>query len=343
MSAGATAGNVTWTPLAASTDDNKTIIWSVDVKAAGYSSGNLQFYDKSGAYQGVLIFDLATETFSAAAGPGGTPTIWTRKLRDGWWRVARTCLTGIGSSNPSFRLVQSLSPGTADGVSGIAIRRAQFEYGARPTSYIETAAGTASRAGDTLTLGDTGINDWNLTYNDGADQFSGVNENLLVPASNRRWLKSFSARPTVPAGGPTALFSDGSGYSQATVFGTIDQSAALGSGKIVLNVFGATRPLRWSDWFSIYHPTRGWRAYRYWDASDPVNVVRTVDGVSCSGQQYTLALDRPLREAVLAGDRVEIARPMCVMRFPRGFNLEWRIRGFWRSSPSLKFVEAEVR
>lgn len=140
-----------------------------------------------------------------------------------------------------------------------------------------------------------------------------------------------------------ALFSDDAGYSQATVFGTIEAAAALGAGRIVLNIFGATRNLRWSDWFSILHPTRGWRAYRYWECSDPADVTRTVEGVFYDGQQYTIALDRPLREAVDAGTRIEFARPLCVMRFPRGFNLEWRIRGFWQSSPSMKFVEAEVR
>lgn len=140
-----------------------------------------------------------------------------------------------------------------------------------------------------------------------------------------------------------ALFSDGAGYSQATVFGTLDAAASLGAGQIAINIFGAARPLRWSDWFSIYHPTRGWRAYRYWECSDPVAITRTVEGVVYTGQQYTVALDRPLREAVSAGDRIELARPLCVMRFPRGFNLEWRIRGFWQSSPSLQFVEAEVR
>jgi hypothetical protein len=141
----------------------------------------------------------------------------------------------------------------------------------------------------------------------------------------------------------TALFSDESGYSQATVFGTIESAAALGAGQITLNIFGATRNLRWADWFAIYHPTRGWRAYRYWESNDPVVVTRTIEGVAYTGQQYLLALERPLREAVAAGTRVEFARPLCVMRFPRGFNLEWRARGFWQSRPSLKFVEAEVR
>jgi len=140
-----------------------------------------------------------------------------------------------------------------------------------------------------------------------------------------------------------ALFSDGSGYSQATVFGTLDVAAAQSAGRITLNVFGAARNLRWSDWFSILHPTRGWRAYRYWECSDPVDVTRTVAGVVYTGKQYVIALDRPLREAVVAGSRVEFARPLCAMRVPQGFDVEWRVRGWWQSRPTLKFVEAEIR
>ena len=37
--------------------------------------------------------------------------------------------------------------------------------------------------------------------------------------------------------------------------------------------------MAWSDWFSIYHPVKGWRAYRYWETTDPVPVTETVEGV----------------------------------------------------------------
>ncbi|RWP31823.1 hypothetical protein [Mesorhizobium sp.] len=137
-----------------------------------------------------------------------------------------------------------------------------------------------------------------------------------------------------------ALFSDGSGYSQATVFGTMGAAAALNAGQITINIFGASRALRWSDWFSIYHPVKGWRAYRYWEVSDPVAITADVDGVSYSGSQYVVSLDRPLREAVAAGTRIEFARPRCVAKFPVGFTLAWKARGHMQSSVSFQFVEA---
>jgi hypothetical protein len=141
----------------------------------------------------------------------------------------------------------------------------------------------------------------------------------------------------------TSLFSDGAGYSQATVFATFDVDAAQNAGQIVINVFGATRNLRWSDWMSTFHATRGWRAWRYWQSSDPVEVTRTVEGATYTGQQYTLAISPPLREPVPAGQRIELARPMFAARFPRDFVLDWEVEGFWQSRPTLQFVEAEIR
>ncbi|MDX0424526.1 hypothetical protein GOC88_16850 [Sinorhizobium medicae] len=128
-----------------------------------------------------------------------------------------------------------------------------------------------------------------------------------------------------------SFFSDGSGYSQATVYGEVTEAAALGAGILKMRVYGAARPLRWSDWFSIYHPTKGWRAYRYWQV-----IAKTSD----TNPVYTLAIAPPLREAVTAGTRVELARPMCVMKFPKGFTLPFEYEGFWQSRPTLQFVEA---
>lgn len=128
-----------------------------------------------------------------------------------------------------------------------------------------------------------------------------------------------------------SLFSDGSGYSQATVYGEITEAAALGAGIIKMRVYGAARQLRWSDWFSIYHPTKGWRAYRYWEVISKTEEPNPV---------YTLGIAPPLREAVTAGTRVELARPMCVMKFPRGFTVPWDYEGWYQSRPTLQFVEA---
>lgn len=178
-----------------------------------------------------------------------------------------------------------------------------------------------------------------------------------------------------------SLFSDGSGYSQSTVYGEITEDAGLNAGIIKMRVYGAARPLRWSDWFSIYHPIKGWRAYRYWEVIErgepatenvPIEYNReylltlfgedmldylltTVSGgldylltsqlavteyYQRSYQDYTLAIAPPLREAVTAGTRVELARPMCVMKFPRGFTLPWQYEGNYQARPTLQFVEA---
>lgn len=128
-----------------------------------------------------------------------------------------------------------------------------------------------------------------------------------------------------------ALFSDTSGYSQATVYGEITEAAALNAGIVKMRVYGAARPLRWSDWFSIYHETKGWRAYRYWDVIDKTDEADPV---------YTLAIAPPLREAVTVGQRVELARPMCVMKFPSSFTLPFDYEGWYQSRPTLQFTEA---
>lgn len=128
-------------------------------------------------------------------------------------------------------------------------------------------------------------------------------------------------------------FSDASGYSQATVYGTVTEDAALNAGTLKMRLFGAVRKLRWSDWFSIYHPTKGWRAYRYWEVDD-------IDETVPDSPIYTVSIVPALREGVTAGDRVELVRPRCVMKFPTGFTLPWEVEGFWRSNPTIQFVEA---
>lgn len=128
-----------------------------------------------------------------------------------------------------------------------------------------------------------------------------------------------------------SLFSDGSGYSQASVWGEITEAASLNAGIISMRVYGLSRPLRWSDWFSIYHTTKGWRAYRYWDVlavTDEENPV------------YTLALAPPLREAVAVGDRVEFARPRFAAKFKADFTLPSVVEAFFVTQQTIQFSEA---
>jgi len=128
-----------------------------------------------------------------------------------------------------------------------------------------------------------------------------------------------------------ALFSDTSGYSQATVYGEITEAANLNAGIIEMRVYGLARPLRWSDWFSIYHPTKGWRAYRYWE------VISVTAG---DNPVYRLAIAPPLREAVTVGTRVEFARPRFVAKFKDGFTLPSVVEAFFVTQQTIQFSEA---
>lgn len=137
-----------------------------------------------------------------------------------------------------------------------------------------------------------------------------------------------------------SFFSDSSGYSQGTAFARFVEPAPLNAGKIVVDVFGAARDLRWSDWMSTYHQSKGWRAWRYWSCSDPQMVTATVEGVVYSGKRYSLSIDIPLREAVPAGQRIELARPRCAMKFPEGFTLAYEPERTFEWLPTLRFTEA---
>lgn len=133
-----------------------------------------------------------------------------------------------------------------------------------------------------------------------------------------------------------ALFSDTSGYSQATVWGEVLAAASGNAGLLSMRVYGLSRPLRWSDWFSIYHPTKGWRAYRYWEVRSAV--AGATGGVGYT--DYTLALAPPLREAVAVGARVEFARPRFVGKFKPDFTLPSVVEAFFVTQQTIQFSEA---
>ncbi|CDN52541.1 Hypothetical protein RG1141_CH01760 [Neorhizobium galegae bv. officinalis bv. officinalis str. HAMBI 1141] len=139
-----------------------------------------------------------------------------------------------------------------------------------------------------------------------------------------------------------SYFGDGAGYSQATVWGKVTEDAGQYAGILRLRIYNASRPLRHNDWFSIYHETKGWRAYSYWDVLERYDDgIETIVGTPSPYQEYRLALDIPLREAVTAGMRAEFARPRCVMKFPVGFSLPTEIEGFYEYRPTLRFTEGK--
>jgi hypothetical protein len=127
-----------------------------------------------------------------------------------------------------------------------------------------------------------------------------------------------------------SLFSDGSGYSQATVSGVI-YPAALNAGQVTISITGAARDIRFSEWFSVYHPTKGWRAYRNWD-------VLSVYGTTT--RTYVLAITPSLREAVTEISEARFSRPLCAMKFPQGFTLPFAARRYWKHEADMRFEEA---
>lgn len=143
-----------------------------------------------------------------------------------------------------------------------------------------------------------------------------------------------------PGGGPIvdgiphsdgAFFSDGSGYSQASVYAELTADAPLNAGVISFRLFGASRPLRHSDWMSFLHPNKGWRATRYYDVLDQTDEQDPV---------YTVAIEVPLREAMAAGDRIEFARPCCVMKLKPGTTISYAVRPAHQWEMSMQLEEA---
>ncbi len=136
-----------------------------------------------------------------------------------------------------------------------------------------------------------------------------------------------------------SLFSDTSGYSQATVWGAVRANAALNAGKISIRVYDAKRELM-GDWFSIEHSTKGWRAYRDWETEITATGTETVSGATRNYTDYTLSIQPPLRQAVSAGARIEFARPRFVARFKVGFTLPSTIEAFFVTQQSIQLVES---
>lgn len=127
------------------------------------------------------------------------------------------------------------------------------------------------------------------------------------------------------------LFEAGHPFSEATVRGRATSFAALNAGILNIETYGLSRKLRHSDWFSIEHPTKGWRAYRYWDV---------LSGPSGANGEYQLAISPPLREAVNTNTRIEFARPKFVAKFPSEFTLPSVLEAFFVTKQTIQFVEA---
>lgn len=175
-----------------------------------------------------------------------------------------------------------------------------------------------------------------------AARMNGGHRFMNVPI-NTDFMGMFGAQGPFVTGIPHSdgsLFSDSAGYSQATVWGRFGAPAGLNAGQVVIDIVGAVRNLRWSEWFSVYHPDKGWRAYRTWQHSDPEPRTVATGGHSYPAQRYTVAISPPLRSAVVTHQPFELARPRCAMKFAEGFTLPYAPEGNFEWRPTLKFTEA---
>ncbi len=127
------------------------------------------------------------------------------------------------------------------------------------------------------------------------------------------------------------LFSDGTGFGDPLVSAVITDAAALNAGTIAITVTQG-RELVGGEWFSIYHPTKGHRAYRITD----------VDEIDVETDQtlYTVGIRPTLREAVEAGEECRFVRPLCRMRLAPGKTIPFNVKEWWLSDATLEFIEA---
>lgn len=114
----------------------------------------------------------------------------------------------------------------------------------------------------------------------------------------------FCDRRHQPYGGEHRVtYGDGTTHSDGTLIAGGGPSASASADAPLratsLAFSGAfAQPLIGGEWFSIEHPTKGWRAYK----------VRTVDA-----DAGTLTFRPPLREAVAVGETIDFANPRCLM------------------------------
>ncbi|WP_412063971.1 hypothetical protein [Rhizobium sp. SYY.PMSO] len=136
-----------------------------------------------------------------------------------------------------------------------------------------------------------------------------------------------------------SVFASTSGFTQPTVWGEFRSDAALNAGQVDIRVWGAPRDID-GDVFSVEHDVKGWRAYRDWDGVKTGSGTAASSGITMPYDDYTLAIQPPLRQAVTVGTRIEFVRPRFVAHFPADFTLPVTIDAFVVFEQTIRFREA---
>lgn len=118
---------------------------------------------------------------------------------------------------------------------------------------------------------------------------------VVVPFCEIRF-QPYGGEHTVPHSDGTP-FSDEAEYSGGASNLPALAPAALRATTIDVGAGALPQSLLGGEWFSIEHPTKGWRAYKVRRVLSPTSV----------------AFVPPLREAVAAGEMLDFSNPRCLM------------------------------
>lgn len=160
-----------------------------------------------------------------------------------------------------------------------------------------------------------------------AARLSGGEETIAVPRCEIGLKVTLAAGVTFESvtHSDGVAFSDGTEYViEPVVSAAFGGTAALRATQVQLN-FTTAVDLLGGEVFSIVHANAGERMYQ----------IKSI--VSQSGNNYTVKISPPLREAVTTSTELDFDDPRCLMRVAEGFQAE--MRGLRFSDPKPLFIE----
>jgi hypothetical protein len=130
------------------------VTYSIYVKDKGRGYFGIRIESNGAPGGAVVTYNLTTATTSLSPGVYGTgfssPTSTIMPIRDGWYRISLSVVTDnitpIYIQNYFYNGTAGSSVYTGDGVSGVYVWGAQFEYGAYPSDYILSGSGITNRS-----------------------------------------------------------------------------------------------------------------------------------------------------------------------------------------------------
>jgi hypothetical protein len=163
--------------------------FSVYLKPNGRSLVQLTF-----AGVGDVVFNISTGAVSTTLNGSGEMTA----AANGWYRCVLKFTTATTSYNAQVRLVSTgtTSSYTGDGASGVYVWGAQVEATAAPTSYVPTAAASATRSIDAATVTvPAGVSAYTATYGGGTTATGAVTPGASFDlVTGRPWIGNYLER-----------------------------------------------------------------------------------------------------------------------------------------------------